>query len=71
MEIIMKKRIVGGIGKMSKYLSKNYYSGSILERANYERNKRRPYKIYGSLIERNMKKDEMSIWQRIRKIILK
>ena len=56
---------------MSKYLSKNYYSGSILERANYERNKRRPYKIYGSLIERNMKKDEMSIWQRIRKIILK
>lgn len=57
---------------MSRYLNENYYSGSILERANYKKNKIKPYKIYGSLIERKIyKKDEVSLWQKIRKIILK
>lgn len=65
----MKEKECRGIRKMSKYLSENYSSGSILERANYKKNKIRPHKVYGSMIERKIcKKDKGSLWQRIKRI---
>ena len=56
---------------MSKYLSNNY-SGSILERASYKKDKDRPYKLYGSIIERKIKsEDENGLWRKLKKIMCK
>ena len=66
----MKKIPFGGIQKMNKYLNENYTSGSILERANYKRNKIKPYKVYGSIIEQKMyTKDKETLWQKIKRIM--
>lgn len=55
---------------MNKYLSTHYYSGSILERANYQKNKKKPYKLHGSLIERKIYwKDEATLWQKLKRIV--
>lgn len=68
----MKKSVFGGLQKMSKYLSANYYSGSILERASYKKNRVKVQKVSGSLIEqKNMKKETLSTWKRVREVILK
>ncbi len=57
---------------MNKYLSQNYYVGSIMERANYKKRKHRTYKVYGALIESNINtKDSKTLWQKVKKIILK
>lgn len=53
---------------MNKYLSQNYYVGSIMERANYKKRKHRTYKVYGALIESNMNtKDSKTLWQKVKK----
>lgn len=56
---------------MSKYISSNY-AGSILERASYQKDKIKPRKIYGSLIEnKNKTKADNGIWQKIKKSMLR
>ena len=68
----MRVQNLRGINKMSKYLNQNYYVGSIMERANYKKRKHRTYKVYGALIESDMnKKDTSTLWQKVKKIILK
>ena len=60
------------VQKMERYLQKKYYSGSIIERANYQRNKVKPSFTYGSLIERELnKKTRHGLWQKLRRIILR
>lgn len=71
----MKRDYIGankrGKQKMSNYINRNY-AGSILERASYKKNKVKPYKLYGSLIENRIeKKADKSIWQRIKKSMFK
>lgn len=55
---------------MNKYLNSNYSAGSILERANYRKNEVKPYKVYGSIIERRMEKKKVSLWQKIKRRII-
>lgn len=59
-----------GKQKMSKYLSKYYYSGSILERANYSEPEKITYKkLKSSLIELDITdRKEKTIWQKIRNV---
>lgn len=67
---IMIKKGLGRLRKMSRYISQNYGSGSILERASYKKNKIRPYKRNDSIIEKKFyKKENMSLWQRIKQKI--
>lgn len=58
---------------MEKYLSKNYFSGSILERANYSKLEKRSFIMYeGSLIELDLNnRKEKTIWQRLKRIMQK
>lgn len=68
----MKIQNMWGIQKMEKYLSKNYYSGSIIERANYKKNIIKPRKTYSSIIERNINvRVDSSLWQRLKRAILR
>jgi len=62
-----------GIQKMSRYIAKNYCSGSILERANYRKIEGKPYNVYGEpLIERNVSgRNEKTLWRKIKRIIWK
>ena len=63
----MKKNTYRGKQKMSKYISDNYV-GSILERASYKKNKVKPVKSYGALIEKRIEtKEDNGIWRRIKK----
>lgn len=57
---------------MERYLRKNYYSGSIIERANYKRNIIKPRRSHSSIIERNIDmRVDSSLWQRLKRVILK
>lgn len=68
----MKIQNMWGIQKMERYLRKNYYSGSIIERANYKRNIIKPRRSHSSIIERNIDmRVDSSLWQRLKRVILK
>lgn len=68
----INKKHYWGIQKMGKYLSDNYSCGSIIERASYGKNQTKPYKVYGSLIERKItRKDDVVLWERVKRIIKK
>lgn len=54
--------------KMSRYLYRNYSSGSILERASYKKMEERPFKMYDKA---SKKKRENTLWQKLKAIMVK
>lgn len=56
------------VQKMSRYLYKNYSSGSILERASYKKTESRPFKMYDKT---SGNKKEKALWQKLKTIMAK
>jgi len=67
----MKNILKGEIQKMSKYVSRTYSSGSILERASYKRNEMQRQGVYkSSLIEQRIpKKGDNNRWGSVKVIM--